>query len=74
MVRTQIQLTESQAAALKKMAAVQHTSMANVIRQAIDYFAKTGEMTTSDEYRRRAGKEYPQLMTADPSKTAKLGS
>jgi ribbon-helix-helix CopG family protein len=54
MVRTQIQLTESQAAALKKMAALRQTSMADVIRQAIDYFAKTGEMTTSDEYRRRA--------------------
>ena len=27
-----------------------------------------------DEYRRRAEKDYPQLMTADPSKAAKLGS
>jgi hypothetical protein len=54
MIRTQIQLTENQAATLKKMAAIHHISMAEVIRQAIDYFANTGELTTSDEVRNRA--------------------
>ena len=40
MVRTQIQLPEEQVAMLKKMAAAQHKSMAEMIRQAIDFFAK----------------------------------
>jgi hypothetical protein len=54
MVRTQIQLTENQAATLKKMAKRRHTSMAEVIREAIDYFARTGEISSSEEARARA--------------------
>lgn len=41
MVRTQIHLPEEQVAILKKMAAAQKKSMAEMIRQAIDYFAKS---------------------------------
>jgi hypothetical protein len=41
MVRTQIQLPEEQLAMLKKMAAADHKSMAEIIRQSVDYFAKT---------------------------------
>ncbi|MCX5847590.1 MAG: ribbon-helix-helix domain-containing protein [Deltaproteobacteria bacterium] len=37
MVRTQIQLPEEQVAMLKKMAAAQHKSMAEIIRQAIPH-------------------------------------
>ncbi len=40
MLRTQIQLKEEQVALLKNMAAARHQSMAEIIRQAIDYFAK----------------------------------
>ena len=40
MVRTQIQLPEEQVVLLKKMAAAQHKSMAEIIRQAVDFFAK----------------------------------
>lgn len=40
MVRTQIQLPEEQVVMLKKMAAAQHKSMAEIIRQAIDFFAR----------------------------------
>ena len=40
MVRTQIQLPEEQVALLKKMASIQHKSMAEIVRQAVDYFAK----------------------------------
>jgi len=40
MVRTQIQLPEEQVAMLKKMAIAQHKSMAEIIRQAVDLFAK----------------------------------
>lgn len=54
MVRTQIQLTESQVATLKRMAKRRHTSMAEVIREAVDYFAKTGEIASSEEARKRA--------------------
>jgi hypothetical protein len=40
MVRTQIQLPEEQVAMLKKMAVAQHKSMAEIIRQAVDFFGK----------------------------------
>jgi len=40
MVRTQIQLPEEQVAMLKKMAVAQHKSMAEITRQAVDFFAK----------------------------------
>jgi len=52
MVRTQIQLPEAQVAMLKKMAAARHESMAEVIRQAVDFFAMAtfGE---GDEHRRK---------------------
>ena len=36
MVRTQIQLSERQAAALKKLAATKHVSIAELIRRAVD--------------------------------------
>ena len=40
MVRTQIQLPEEQVAMLKKMAVADHKSMAEIIRQSVDFFAK----------------------------------
>ncbi len=40
MVRTQIQLPEEQVAILKKMAEADHKSMAEIIRQSVDFFAK----------------------------------
>lgn len=54
MVRTQIQLTEKQVDSLRKMAERRHTSMAEVIRQAIDHYAQIGEVAGSEEARRRA--------------------
>lgn len=52
MVRTQIQLEEEQVRILKKLAAAQHASMAEIIRQAVDMFA--GEkMPQADPLRRR---------------------
>ena len=41
MVRTQIQLTEDQANALKRMAASKRLSIAELIRRAIDSLIKT---------------------------------
>ncbi len=54
MVRTQIQLPEEQVAMLKKMAAAEHKSMAELIRRSVDYFAKAKHGTGDDQRRRRA--------------------
>jgi len=54
MVRTQIQLTEEQVVLLKKMAAAQHDSMAEIIRQAIDFFIKAKQEEGEEHRRSRA--------------------
>ena len=54
MVRTQIQLPEEQVAMLKKMAAAQHKSMAQIIRQAVDFFTKAKHGGAEEQRRRRA--------------------
>ena len=54
MVRTQIQLSEDQIVALKRIAVAQHKSMAAVIRQAVDLFAKSGDATDRKQPRARA--------------------
>mgnify|MGYP005864063869 CR=1 FL=1 len=51
MVRTQIQLTEEQARALKEVAAERGVSMAELIRQAVDRIL---EESAEDEKWRRA--------------------
>ncbi len=56
MVRTQIQLTEQQAAMLRRLAAQRGVSMAELIRQSIDgLLRKTGERAP-EELRQRAAK------------------
>jgi len=54
MVRTQIQLHEKQVALLKKMAAADHTSMAEIIRQSIDFYARTKYEAIDEQRRSRA--------------------
>ena len=54
MVRTQVQLPEEQAAMLKKMAIAQHKSMAEIIRQAVDFFAEAKHGGGDKERRRKA--------------------
>jgi len=54
MVRTQIQLTEEQAKALKKMAASRHLSSAELIRRAVDIMIKSGPTADPEERRKRA--------------------
>jgi len=54
MVRTQIQLPEEQVALLKKMAAARHESMAEIIRQAVDFFAKAKYEEIEKQRRKRA--------------------
>jgi len=54
MVRTQIQLTEEQAKALKKMAASRHLSSAELIRRAVDSMIKSVPAADPEERRKRA--------------------
>jgi hypothetical protein len=54
MIRTQIQLPEEQVALLKKMAVAQHKSMAEIIRQAVDFFARAKHGGDDEQLRRRA--------------------
>jgi len=54
MVRTQIQLTEEQAKALKKMAASRHLSSAELIRRAVDSMIKSVTAADPEERHKRA--------------------
>lgn len=54
MVRTQIQLTEEQVKALKKMALSRHLSIAEIIRQAVDTVIRTNTVVGIKERRKRA--------------------
>ena len=54
MVRTQIQLPEGQVATLKRIAESQNSSMAEIIRQSIDFFVKSKHTEKSMQQRRRA--------------------
>jgi hypothetical protein len=54
MVRTQVQLTEEQAAAVKRIAAREGISMAEVIRQAVEAQIRADGRPSEAELRRRA--------------------
>jgi hypothetical protein len=54
MVRTQIQLTEGQAKALKKLASSRHLSIAELIRQAVDAMIRSNIVVDAEERRKRA--------------------
>lgn len=54
MVRTQIQLTEDQARALKRISLSRHLSIAELIRQAVDTIIKTNTVIDTEERRKRA--------------------
>ena len=54
MVRTQIQLQKEQVVLLKRLAADRHTSMAEMIRQAVDLFAEAQGAGTDQKARQRA--------------------
>ena len=54
MVRTQIQLPEQQVTLLKRLAAQQHVSMAELIRRAVDLFTLSPDATNIKERRERA--------------------
>ena len=54
MVRTQIQLTEHQAKALKELAAAEERSMAELIRRSVDAFLRSSARRSRQERKRRA--------------------
>jgi len=54
MIRTQVQLTEKQVSLLKKMASEKHTSIAELVRQAVDNLTKSSTYIDVDERRNRA--------------------
>ncbi len=54
MVRTQIQLTEQQAKALKKLASSRHLPMAELIRQGVDAILISPVVPDAEEKRKRA--------------------
>ncbi len=54
MIRTQIQLTEDQAKALKKIAQSRHLSVAELIRKAVDTVIKSNTVVNAEERHRRA--------------------
>ena len=61
MVRTQIQLTEEQSKALKKMAAQRNLSMAELIRHGIDFYLRSCGTISQEERRQRAIKAAGQF-------------
>jgi hypothetical protein len=54
MVRTQIQLTTEQSEAVRRLARERGVSAAEIIRQSIDRYVRTGGRPSEEEVRRRA--------------------
>jgi predicted phage gp36 major capsid-like protein len=54
MVRTQVQLTEEQMRMLKRLAAERGVSVAELVRQSVDLFARSAGAVDDQEQRRRA--------------------
>ena len=54
MIRTQIQLTEKQADALRDLAAREHVSVAELIRRSVDAWIRSSVERTPDERWQRA--------------------
>ncbi len=54
MVRTQVQLTDEQARAIKRLAAERRVSMAELIRECVDAFLRSTQATPEAELRARA--------------------
>jgi hypothetical protein len=50
MIRTQIQFTQEQWEALKKLANARHVSIAELVRQSVDKLIRSPENMSNDEY------------------------
>ena len=54
MIRTQVQLTEEQAQALRNLASARQVSVAELIRQSVDALIQSSGEVDAEERRRRA--------------------
>jgi predicted transcriptional regulator len=54
MVRTQVQLTEKQVKALKRLAVMENTSMAEIIRRSVDAYLESKQIVSDEEKIARA--------------------
>lgn len=54
MRRTQVQLTDAQALALRDLSAAQDKSMAQLIREAVDAFLRSSQRPANTDLRQRA--------------------
>lgn len=54
MIRTQIQLTEDQSRALKKLASLRHLSVAALVREGVDVVLRADVVLDKVEKRKRA--------------------
>ncbi|NLJ24969.1 MAG: CopG family transcriptional regulator [Firmicutes bacterium] len=54
MVRTQVQLTEKQVKALKRLAVMENTSMAEIIRRSVDAYLESKQIVSDEEKITRA--------------------
>jgi hypothetical protein len=54
MIRTQVQLTQEQAQALKNLASARQVSVAELIRQSVDTLIRSSGEIDAEERRRRA--------------------
>ncbi len=54
MIRTQVQLTEEQARALRNLASARQVSVAELIRQSVDTLIRSSGEIDTEERRRRA--------------------
>lgn len=61
MIRTQIQITPEQARALKRLAAKEGKSVAELIRQSVDMMLRTGGIKDQESLRRKASKAAGKL-------------
>lgn len=67
MVRTQIQLTEEQAIALKRLAAKRRISIARLVRQGVEVLLRSYAATSDEERRRRAIAVAGRFIPANPT-------
>ena len=54
LIRTQVQLTEEQARALRQLAADRGVSVAELVREAVDAMVRAGSAVSHEERQRRA--------------------
>lgn len=58
MIRTMVQLTEEQVKALKKLAKVRKTSMAQLVRESVDQYIVTAPRELTREEKRQRALEF----------------